>query len=242
MVMTMVRWRRDATARGIPFICFPPLMAISPAALQDALHWRYATKAFEPGRSIPAETWRALEQSLVLSPSSYGLQPWKFVLIRNQELRQQLRPHSWDQSQITDCCELVVFAGRRDIEQADLDRLIAATSEARGLSNEQLAFYADLMRRNLVEHEQLPASAIAEWVGRQVYIALGTFMTAAALLEIDTCPIEGFDPAAYDRLLGLDGTPYRSWVVCAAGYRAADDKYAQLAKVRYPAEQLIELR
>jgi len=79
-------------------------------------------------------------------------------------------------------------------------------------------------------------------VGRQVYIALGTFMTAAALLEIDTCPIEGFDPAAYDRLLGLEGTPYRSWVVCAAGYRAADDKYAQLAKVRYPAEQLIERR
>jgi len=79
-------------------------------------------------------------------------------------------------------------------------------------------------------------------VGRQVYIALGTFMTAAALLEIDTCPIEGFDPAAYDRLLGLEGTPYRSWVVYAAGYRAADDKYAQLAKVRYPAEQLIERR
>ena len=81
--------------------CITPLMVISPAALQDALHWRYATKVFDPGRSIPAETWTALEQSLVLSPSSYGLQPWKFVLIRNPELRQQLRPHSWDQSQIT---------------------------------------------------------------------------------------------------------------------------------------------
>jgi len=125
-------------------------MVISPAALQDALHWRYATKVFDPGRSIPAETWTALEQSLVLSPSSYGLQPWKFVLIRNPELRQQLRPHSWDQSQITDCCELVVFAGRRDIEQADLDRLIEATCQSRGLAPEQLGFYADLMRRNLV--------------------------------------------------------------------------------------------
>lgn len=217
-------------------------MAISPAALEDALRWRYATKSFEAGRTIPAATWEALQQSLVLSPSSYGLQPWKFLLVRDPELRQQLRPHSWDQSQITDCAELVVFLGRRTIEQADLDRFIEATSQARNLPADQLAFYAELMRRNLVEHEQVPAEAIAEWIGRQVYIALGTFMTSAALLGVDTCPIEGFDPVAYDRLLGLDASPYRSWVVCTAGYRAADDNYAQLAKVRYPAEQLIEVR
>ena len=217
-------------------------MAISPAAVQDALNWRYATKSFEAGRTIPAPTWEALQQSLVLCPSSYGLQPWKFLLVRDQELRRQLRPHSWDQSQISDCSELVVFLGRRSMEQADLDRLIGATCQARNLEADQLAFYSDLMRRNLVEHEQVPAQAIAEWIGRQVYIALGTFMTAAALLEVDTCPIEGFDPTAYDRLLGLDASPYRSWVVCAAGYRAASDKYAQLAKVRYPAAELIEVR
>lgn len=217
-------------------------MATTPDTLQQALHWRYATKSFEPGRTIPAATWEALEQSLVLSPSSYGLQPWKFLLIRDPELRRQLRPHSWDQGQITDCAELVVFLGRRSIDQADLDRLIEATCHTRNLQADQVAFYAELMRRNLVEHEQLPAEAIAEWVGRQVYIALGTFMTAAALLAIDTCPIEGFDPAAYDRLLGLEASPYRSWVVCAAGYRATDDKYAQLAKVRYPATELIEVR
>jgi len=217
-------------------------MPTTPHTLEQALHWRYATKAFEAGRTIPEATWDALQQSLVLSPSSYGLQPWKFLQVRDPELRRQLRPHSWDQSQITDCSELVVFLGRRSIEQADLDRLIAATCQARHLEADQLAFYADLMRRNLVEHEQVPAQAIAEWIGRQVYIALGTFMTAAALLEVDICPIEGFDPSAYDRLLGLDDSPYRSWVVCAAGYRAADDKYAQLAKVLYPAAELIEVR
>ena len=217
-------------------------MTISADALTAALNWRYATKTFDPDRRIAGDTWRALEQSLVLSPSSYGLQPWKFLLIRTPELRQQLRPHSWDQGQITDAAELVVFLGRRSIEQGDLDRLIAATCQARNLEASQLAFYADLMRRNLIEHEQLPAAALAEWVGRQVYIALGTFMSAAALLEVDTCPIEGFDPAAYDRLLGLEDSPWRSWVVCAAGYRAADDKYAQLAKVRYPAAELIEVR
>jgi len=217
-------------------------MPTTPHTLEQALRWRYATKAFEAGRTIPEATWDALQQSLVLSPSSYGLQQWKFLQVRDPELRRQLRPHSWDQSQITDCSELVVFLGRRSIEQADLDRLIAATCQARHLEADQLAFYADLMRRNLVEHEQVPAQAIAEWIGRQVYIALGTFMTAAALLEVDICPIEGFDPSAYDRLLGLDDSPYRSWVVCAAGYRAADDKYAQLAKVLYPAAELIEVR
>jgi len=217
-------------------------MVAAPNTLTDALSWRYATKAFDPSRSIAADVWQALEQSLVLSPSSYGLQPWKFLLIRDPGLRQQLRPHSWDQSQITDCAELVVFLGRRTIEQADVDKLIATTCSSRGLQSEQVSFYADLLRRNVVEHEQVPASEIASWNARQVYIALGTFMTAAALLGVDTCPIEGFDPAAYDRLLGLEGSPWRSWVVCAAGYRASDDKYAQLAKVRYPASELIEVR
>ena len=217
-------------------------MSISPGALVQALNWRYATKAFDASRSIAPEAWQALEHSLVLSPSSYGLQPWKFLVIRDPGLRQQLRPHSWDQSQITDCAELVVFLGRRSIDQSDVDKLIATTCQTRGLQAEQVSFYADLLRRNVVNHEQVAASEVEAWNGRQVYIALGTFMTAAALLGIDTCPIEGFDPAAYDRLLGLESSPWRSWVVCAAGYRAADDKYAELAKVRYSASELIEVR
>ena len=217
-------------------------MSITPGALVQALNWRYATKAFDASRSIAPETWQALEQSLVLSPSSYGLQPWKFLVIRDPGLRQQLRPHSWDQSQITDCAELVVFLGLRTITQADVDKLITTTCQTRGLESEQVAFYADLLRRNVVENQQVPATEIAAWNSRQVYIALGTFMTAAALMGVDTCPIEGFDPAAYDRLLGLEDSPYRSWVVCAAGYRAAGDSYAQLAKVRYAASELIEVR
>ncbi|MFM7169406.1 MAG: nitroreductase family protein, partial [Cyanobium sp.] len=83
---------------------------------------------------------------------------------------------------------------------------------------------------------------IARWASNQVYIALGTFMTAAALLGVDTCPIEGFSPPDYDRILGLEGSPYRSCVVCAAGYRDASDKYAGLAKVRYAPSELIEHR
>jgi nitroreductase len=213
---------------------------MTPADLIQSLRWRYATKSFDVDRRIDIPTWEALEQSLVLSPSSYGLQPWKFLVVQNPALRQELRPHSWDQSQITDCSHLVVFLVRRSIDSSDMERLLQATSAARGIPLEQLGFYRDLMCKDLKDGPR--SQQLERFTSNQVYIALGTFMTSAALLGVDTCPIEGFTPAEYDRILALEGTPYRTCVVCAAGYRAADDKYATLAKVRYPAEELIEWR
>ena len=105
-----------------------------PIAVQELLaaqRWRYATKSFDPARSIPAQQWQALEDCLVLSPSSYGLQPWKFLVIDDPALRQELRPHSWNQSQITDCSHLVVLLAKRTISAADADRFVAATAAAR---------------------------------------------------------------------------------------------------------------
>mgnify|MGYP002634041938 FL=1 len=218
----------------------PATPATDPNTLVEALQWRYATKAFDAARTIPAALWSSLEQTLVLSPSSYGLQPWKFLVIDDPALRSELRPFSWNQSQITDASHLVVFLAKRTIDGADLDRLIEATSTIREQPIEQLAFYRSMMQKDLLDG---PRSAlIDQWSTNQLYIALGTFMTAAALLGIDTCPIEGFSPPDYDRLLGLDASPYRSAVVCAAGYRSADDKYASLAKIRYTAAELIEHR
>ncbi len=213
-------------------------MAFTPEDLAGALRWRYATKSFQAGARIPSATWSALEDTLVQSPSSYGLQPWKFLVIEDPTLRATLKPHSWDQTQITDCSHLVVFLVRRTIEEADLDRLIQATADARGLDPEQLAPYRAMMAKDLIHG---PRSAVIDrWASNQVYIALGTFLTAAALLSVDTCPIEGFSPADYDRILKLETSPYRSCVVCAAGYRDPEDRYAALAKVRYSAEDLIE--
>lgn len=215
-------------------------MPIATSQIDAALQWRYAVKAFDSNRSIDNDTWACLENSLVQSPSSYGLQPWKFLLITDPALRAQLRPHSWNQSQITDCSHLVVFLLRREIELGDVDRLIAATSAARGLAMEQLDFYRELILKDLINGPR--SQEIERWSSNQVYISLGTFMAAAALLEVDTCPIEGFSPLEYDRILELETSPYRSCVVCAAGYRDASDKYANLAKVRYPASELIERR
>ncbi|MEN9877080.1 MAG: hypothetical protein RLZZ158_119 [Cyanobacteriota bacterium] len=215
-------------------------MTISTTDLLAGLRWRYAVKAFDASRSIPSDTWDALEQTLVLTPSSYGLQPWKFLVIKDAALKAELRPHSWNQSQITDCSHLVVLLAKRSIDSSDLERLIQATSHTRSIEAAGLEGYKAMMQRDLVEGPR--SQTIGTWASNQVYIALGNLMTASALLGVDTCPIEGFSPPDYDRILGLENSPYRSCVVCPCGYRSGDDKYAALGKVRYPISELIEHR
>ena len=213
---------------------------MDPALLLEALHWRYAVKLFDGERIIPAATWAALEEALVLSPSSSGLQPWKFLVITDPVLRAELRPHSWNQSQITDCSHLVVFLRQRAVTEQDLQRLLDRTAAERSVPGESLTGYGELMRKDLVNGPR--SQRIGTWASNQVYIALGNLLTSAALLGIDTCPIEGFSPPDYDRILELDPTPYQSCVVCACGYRHGEDRYASLKKVRYSAAEMIERR
>jgi nitroreductase len=215
-------------------------MAIASDKLLAAMQWRYATKQFDPERIINEQHWSSLEQALVLTPSSYGLQPWKFLVIQDQALRQELRPHSWNQAQITDCSHLVVLLSKRTITAADADRLIETTAGARGLEASSLDGYRRMIQIDLIDGPR--SQFIERWSSNQVYIALGNLMTAAALLSIDTCAIEGFSPPDYDRILKLETSEYRSCVVCALGYRSPEDKYASLAKVRYSADELIERR
>ena len=211
---------------------------VGPGAVVEALTWRYATKAFDPSRKIPQEDWAALEQSLILAPSSYGLQPWKFLVITEPTLRERLKAHSWNQRQVTECSHFVVFAAALDITEPDVQRWVARMAEVRGVPQESLHSYKEMMVGDLVKG---PRHAwIQEWTARQTYIALGTFMTAAALLGIDTCPMEGIDPAQYDAVLGLPASGYRALCACAAGYRAADDKYAALPKVRYSPADVVQ--
>lgn len=203
----------------------------------DQLRWRYATKQFDPDRTISDEDWAALEESLVLTPSSYGLQPWKFFVITNAEMKASLIPASYNQRQVADCSHLVVMAVRTEMTEADIDRLIDFTAETRGVDASTLAGYRNLMIGDIVTG---PRSADAVgWAKLQSYIALGNFMTTAALMGIDTCPMEGFLPAAYDEALDLDQKGLTTAVLCPAGYRHSDDKYASLPKVRYPATDVI---
>lgn len=212
----------------------------SPADLLARLQWRYATKQFDPARTIDPQAWRALEDALVLAPSSFGLQPWKFVIVEDKALRQQLRAASWNQSQITDADKLVVFLGLRTLTVADVDRFLACQCEVRGMPLTALEGYRKMIVQFVANG--WAAKDLAGWNARQVYLALGQFMTAAAMLGVDTCPMEGIDMAAYDRLLGLDGTPFTTLCACTAGHRLATDKYAAAAKVRYPKDQVLERR
>lgn len=210
---------------------------MTPAQLLESLRWRYATKKFDATRKIPADTWKALEESLVLTPSSYGLQPWRFVVVTDPAVRERLRAVSWNQAQVTDCSHHVVFAARADMTEADVDRLVTRTVEVRRVPAEAIAGYRKMMIGDVVKG---PRHAwIHEWAARQCYIALGQFMETCAVLGIDACPMEGLDPAKYDEILGLPAQGFRTVVACPAGYRAADDGYASLAKVRFAASDVI---
>ena len=197
--------------------------------LEKQLRWRYAVKKFDVARKIPAADWKALEEALVLAPSSFGLQPWAFFVVDDPALRAQLVGASWRQQQVVDASHLVVFAIKKGLVAADVERYIARIAEVRSAPISSFDGYRNVM----IGFVTKPGFDVDGWAAKQVYIALGQFMTTAALLGIDTCPMEGLDPAAYDRILGLEAMGYATVCACPAGYRAADDKYASTPKVRF---------
>jgi len=207
--------------------------------LLDALQWRYATKIFDASKTIPADIWTALEKTLVLTPTSYGLQPYQFLIVQDAAKRAELLPHSWGQKQVVDCSHFVVFTARTEMKEADVDKLTKRTVELRRLPADALNAYRGMMLGDVVNGPR--GKAAHEWAARQAYIALGNLMTAAAMLGVDACPMEGLAPAEYDKILQLHGTGFATVVACALGYRAANDKYAGLAKVRYQTADLVRV-
>ncbi len=205
--------------------------------LLQQLNWRYATKAFDPAKKISSADWAALEQALILTPTSYGFQPYRFVVITDQATKDSFVPHSWNQKQPSESSHFVVFAAKESVSEADVDRYMARTAEVRGTTVESLDFFKKMLMSDIVQGPR--SKAQFEWATRQAYIALGNFMTAAALVGIDTCPMEGIDPVKYDEILDLPARGYRTVVACAAGYRSAADKYAAAPKVRFPASELV---
>jgi nitroreductase len=208
--------------------------------LSSALNWRYATKRFDPSRQISASDWNTLEEALRLSPSSFGLQPWHFVVVRNAALREELKAASWDQPQLVEASHIVVLASARQIDTTYVNNFIALTAAERGVEPEKLEPYKQMIlgfTKRLTE-----SNGIEAWTSKQTYIALGTLLTSAALLNIDACPIEGIDPKRYDQILGLDSTPYATRVVCALGYRAPTDAAAQNKKVRFESSKVFSYK
>jgi nitroreductase len=211
---------------------------ISSELLLNQLQWRYATKTFDSTRQIPEGSWQALERALILTPSAYGLQPWKFFVVTNRTVREQLLPASWGQRQIVDAPRLVVFAIKNNLAPKDVDRYVARIAELRNMKADSLSGFRDMMM-GFVSQTKVGFD-INAWSARQAYIALGNFMTAAALLGIDTCPMEGFEPAKYDEILGLNKLGYSAVVLCAAGFRSSEDQSAGFPKVRFEKSEVLE--
>jgi len=205
--------------------------------LVGQLSWRYAVKQFDPWRKIPNHVWKSLEHALVLTPSSYGLQPWKFVIVTDTETKAKLRAVSWNQAQVSDSSHLVVFAIPNVVDEAYVNRHLDRTAEVRQISREGLKGLGDRIVGDLVKGPR--QQEIKAWATRQVYIALGNFLTSAAVLDVDTCALEGIQPEKYNEILGLTSLGLSAVVAAAAGYRLADDKYSKVPKVRFRHEEVI---
>jgi nitroreductase len=211
--------------------------ALSSRQLLESLRWRYATKSFDPARKIPADLWAVLEECLVLAPSSFGLQPYRFLVIEDRAVREKLLPQAWGQRQVVEASHFIVFATRTEVTEAEIDVFLSHTARVRGMPVESLADYRGMMAGTLLSEGF--RSLAPHWAMRQAYLALGSLLTCAALLGVDACPMEGFVPAEFDRILGLTGQRLRSAVACALGYRSSSDQYASAPKVRFPRSQLV---
>jgi len=203
--------------------------------LLTAYQTRYATKAFDPTKKITDRDLEMLIQSLILAPSSFGLQPWHFIVISNPEMKQKLQTVSWNQAQVGDCSHLFVLCAKTDLNQKDADKLIQLTANNAGIPVENLEQYAGMLTTFL---NSKTAEELTNWSQKQVYIALGFLMSMAASLGLDSCPMEGFDPPAYNEILGLDSKGLTATLVLPVGYHG-NDKYANAKKNRYSKEELV---
>ncbi len=206
------------------------IMSIIPA-----LNWRYATKSFDPSKKISSESLQILVDSFVLTASSFGLQPWHLIVVSSDELKKKLQGHAWNQAQVGDCSHLFVLCARTDLTVEDGKELVELTSKTVGVPVENLAMYEQMLTGFLSSKN---SEDLTDWAKKQVYIALGTLLVSAADLQIDTCPMEGFDPAAFDEILGLKEKSLAATVICPVGYRG-DDKYASNPKVRYSQDKVV---
>lgn len=212
-----------------------PEATLSPDQLLDALNWRYAVKVFDENRKVSDEDWKTLEDATLLSPSSFGLQPYQIIVVTDPDTKAKLREVAWNQGQVTQCSHLVVFAAKKHWTEEDTGHFIDLNAQVRGVESTSLAGYAGMINGSV--SSRTPED-VAAWTKRQAYIALGVFLAAAAFLKVDACPMEGFSPEQFDEILGLTDTDYSSAVIAAAGYRSEEDKYAHLPKVRYPHDEL----
>ena len=212
-------------------------MSIKGETLIKQLQWRYAVKFFDPQKKIPEETISQILQSLILTPSSYGMQPWKFFIINDETKKKELRKISYDQAQITDCSHLIVLAAKTKITQKEIDEWIKQISQIQQKPLSKLESYREMITQSI---GKMPQEKQHQWAKNQVYIALGQLLCTLSMLKIDACPMEGISIQEYDKYLHLPEGNLQTAVACTLGYRSPQDKAAQNLKTRFPAKKIIK--
>lgn len=198
-------------------------------------NWRYATKKFDATKKVSAEDLNTLKEAIRLSSSSYGLQPYKVIIVENPELRAQLQPAAWGQSQIVEASHLFIFANDTNIGDEAIDEFLNAISVERETPLESLAGYGDFMKSKISTLEPAVKNV---WTSKQTYLALGNLLNAAAELKIDVTPMEGFVPAQVNEILGLDKLNLNASLIATVGYRHEEDTTQFYKKVRKSQEDL----
>lgn len=201
----------------------------------ENLNWRYATKKFNAEKKIAQKDLEILKQSIRLSASSYGLQPYQVILVENEDLRQKIKEAAWNQTQITEASELLIFANITNIGTTEINSYIENIAAVREIPSSSLKGFEDMMNGAL---DALTPEAKENWTAKQAYIALGTLLSAAAELKIDATPMEGFDKNAVNKILQLTEKGLSSTLIVTLGYRHDEDTSQHFKKVRKPNEEL----
>lgn len=202
----------------------------------DALNWRYAVTLFDPEKKVSEEQIHTIMEATRLTASSFGLQPWKFVVVSNQELKEKMRAAGYDQRMFSEASHIVVLAVNKGVDAEYVDKYIADIAKTRNLSVEDLQGFANTMKNSITSKGEEGTIA---WSSRQVYIALGTLIAAASVIGVDNHAMEGFDGDQFDELLGLKEMNCHALVSVALGFRLEEDPMAKMAKVRFPLEELV---
>lgn len=201
----------------------------------DKLNWRYATKDFNPSLKLAKEQLETLYSAIQLAPSSFGLQPYTVFVVSNAEVKQNLRAAAYNQPQVTDASEIFIFATYKNFTTEHVDAYATNIAATRGIDKSDIQGFIDVMNGTVASRS---AEELKIWNSKQTYIAVGVLLETAALLDIDACPMEGFDPAQFDEILGIKDKNLTALAMVAVGYRSEEDKYQKLKKVRKSKEDL----
>jgi nitroreductase len=204
----------------------------------DNLKWRYATKKFDNTKKIDNKSVELLKEAVNLTATSYGLQPYKVLIIQNPEIREKLKAAAWGQPQLTDASHLFLFCNFTEMGPDKVDNYLELRAKINNLNVADSADYGNMMKGHMAS---LNEEQVKTWTSKQTYIALGTLMAAASELGIDSGPMEGFDKESFDNILGLKERGLTASVMCALGYRSEDDPFLAFKKVRKPLEEMYEI-